>query len=268
MRFRLSLVVAEPSHAILPINYQYPLSAWIYKTINYGNHEFANFLHQKGFGTAGKAYKFFTFSHLMIPRKGMMIAGDRIILKTNQLSLEVGFLAPEVMQHFISGLFNNQMFRLGDKKSVVSFKVEQVEAIPLPTFKPVMEYKCLSPVIISTKTTESRYAQYLAPDRTEYESLFVNNLENKARAAIHHGLIEAGKIEEIQPTFKLISAAHSKKITIKADTPNESQIRGFLYNFQLQTSQLWHKIGYLGGFGEKNSLGMGCVGEDTFKNMK
>lgn len=261
MRFRLSLVVTEQLQAILPINYQYPISAWIYKTINYGNHEFANFLHQKGFGTAGKAYKFFTFSHLMIPRKGMMITGDRIILKTKQLSLEVSFLAPEVMQHFISGLFSNQTFRLGDKKSVVSFRVEQVEAIPMPEFKPVMEYKCLSPVIISTKTAESRYAQYLAPGRAEYESLFVNNLENKVRVAIHHGLIEPGKQNDIHPTFKLIGEAHSKNITIKADTPNESQIRGYLYNFQMQAPQLWHRIGYLGGFGEKNSLGMGCVGE-------
>lgn len=49
------------SNAVIPINYQYPLSAAIYKILQKGDSEYAQFLHEEGYG---KGYKFFTFSDL------------------------------------------------------------------------------------------------------------------------------------------------------------------------------------------------------------
>ena len=47
MRFKLTL---ENQHKrLLPLNYQHGLSAWIYKTLNYGNEKFADWLHREGY---------------------------------------------------------------------------------------------------------------------------------------------------------------------------------------------------------------------------
>ena len=46
MRFKLAIKFEGKIPVILPVNYQYPLSAWIYKTIHNGNNEFAAWLHE------------------------------------------------------------------------------------------------------------------------------------------------------------------------------------------------------------------------------
>ena len=180
-------------------------------------------------------------------------------LRKSNIAIEISFLAPEAMRHFIGGLFSNQQVRIGDKKSAVAFKVAQVEALPMPEFKPIMHYSCMSPVVISSKDDTARYARYLSPTDTVYEELFLNNLHHKAISAISHGLVDRFSLDDMESHFRLRSEkAFSKLITIKAGTMAESKIRGYLYDFELKAPLLWHHIGYLSGFGEKNSLGMGC----------
>jgi len=268
MRFKLSLNVADAPNCLLPVNYQYPLSAWIYKTIHEGDHAFARFLHETGFRTGGAAYKFFTFSRLQFPHRGFVMQGDRMKLLTDKAELEVSFLAPEAMQHFVSGLFSKQHFRIGDKQSAVNFRVEKVEAVPLPDFKPAMIYRTLSPVLVSYKTDEERNAHYFKPDESEYSNLFLNNLKQKSVSAISHGLIQSFAPGDGEPSFKLSDGKQrSNLLKIKADTPAETRIRGFMYSFELTAPLLFHKIGYLGGFGEKNSLGLGCVAAINKKDL-
>lgn len=47
MRFRITLA-SERINILIPISYQYPLSAVIYKILNNAAAEFAEFLHEKG----------------------------------------------------------------------------------------------------------------------------------------------------------------------------------------------------------------------------
>ncbi|MCK9450363.1 MAG: CRISPR-associated endoribonuclease Cas6 [Bacteroidales bacterium] len=269
MRFKLSLYVADAPNCLLPVNYQYPLSAWIYKTIHEGDHAFARFLHETGFKIGGAAYKFFTFSRLLFPHHGFVMQGDRMKLLTDRAELVVSFLAPEAMQHFVSGLFSLQHFRIGDKKSAVSFRVEKVEALPLPLFKSTMMYRTLSPLLVSYKTEDQRNAHYFDPHESEYNSIFLNNLRQKAASAIGHGLIQNFAPGDGKLSFKPSdSKPKSNLLIIKADTPAETRIRGFMYSFELTAPPLLHKIGFLGGFGEKNSLGLGCVSIIKNENNK
>ncbi len=53
---------------MLPLNYQYPLSAWIYKVLARGDRGFAEFLHEQGYKMENqKTFKLFTFSNLRFP---------------------------------------------------------------------------------------------------------------------------------------------------------------------------------------------------------
>ncbi|MFW5820877.1 MAG: CRISPR-associated endoribonuclease Cas6, partial [Bacteroidota bacterium] len=69
MRFKITLRTDKSKgEVILPINYQYELSSFIYHTIHAGNHEFGNWLHKEGFITENKNFKLFTFSRFQIPK--------------------------------------------------------------------------------------------------------------------------------------------------------------------------------------------------------
>ncbi len=65
MRFKLFLA-SQTAGAIIPINYQYPLSAAIYRILAKVDADYATFLHEKGYvvGEGLKHFKLFTFSDL------------------------------------------------------------------------------------------------------------------------------------------------------------------------------------------------------------
>lgn len=77
MRFNLNLSLTDRNRSVLPVNYQYELSSWIYKVINQSDPVFAKWLHDRGFSNDNKQFRLFTFSNLMVPQ--YEIAGDRLI---------------------------------------------------------------------------------------------------------------------------------------------------------------------------------------------
>lgn len=260
MRLRLELELTQANQRALPLNYQYAFSAWIYKVIQEGNHDFAGFLHSKGFGKGNKVYKFFTFSMLQFEKGDYHIIDDRLLIKGNHVRIELSFLIPDAIQHFITGLFRNQHFAIGDQKSRAAFWVKSVEVKPLPYLGDVMTLTTLSPIIVSQDVSGSRNAQYLEPKHSEFERIFFDNLFRKYTAAIDAGFIENGNYTQ-QHDFRLevLSEPKKKGITIKPGTSMQTKIIGYMFDFRLTAAPDLIKLGYLAGFGEKNSLGMGCV---------
>jgi CRISPR-associated endoribonuclease Cas6 len=87
MRFKLNL--QSKKQAALPFNYQYPLSAAIYKIIQSADAEFAAFLHNTGYGEGYKSFKLFTFSDIKTP---FIKNGDRMQLQTGEAELIIAFI--------------------------------------------------------------------------------------------------------------------------------------------------------------------------------
>lgn len=64
MRFKLTLN-RTTKQRMLPMDYQYYISAWIYKVLKNADKDFARFLHDQGYGQSEtKLYKLFCFSRL------------------------------------------------------------------------------------------------------------------------------------------------------------------------------------------------------------
>src|SRR3954464_8542011 len=100
MRFKLALF-AEQKNALLTFNYQYPLSAAIYKIIQRADEDFAYFLHNHGYTTGNKHFKLFTFSDIQTPFEKR---GDRMLLLSGYAELTVCFYMPQAAENFIKGL--------------------------------------------------------------------------------------------------------------------------------------------------------------------
>ena len=265
MRFRLTL--ENTDKGLLPMNYQYELSAWIYKTLNYGNSEFADWLHREGYTNDYKQFKLFTFSSLMVPK--FQINGDRMQIESREAGLIVSFYPIDSLEYFVSGLFSNQKFTVADKRSGASFTVKTVEKLPEPEFSNEMEFNALSPILVSYKHSEKqKYATYINPGDEQYGDLLIRNLAAKYRAFYacetvtnaddetgHSGQVDT---ENMDYDFEPLGKPKSRLITIKSGTKQESKLRGYLYRFRIKAPAELIRLGYYAGFGEKNSLGFGC----------
>jgi CRISPR-associated endoribonuclease Cas6 len=253
MRFQLNLKV--DSHVFgnrLPINYQYELSAWIYRIIAQGDRDYAEWLHQNGFSDKHRNFRLFVFSNLYSPN--IKFENDLLIFQSYKASFFLSLLPEKSTEAFIKGIFKEQDFSLGDRISKVHFTVQQVELIPAPDFAVHSVFKTLSPVVVSVGQENSPHARYISPDEEGYGQLIINNLKEKYRLYYQNELTGDPNFR-----FELLSPARSKLIRIKAATKEQTQVRGFAFTFRLEADRELLKVMYEAGMGEKNAQGFGCV---------
>jgi CRISPR-associated endoribonuclease Cas6 len=260
MRFKITLqTYGIKDQSTIPLSYQYELSSWIYNLINTADPLFSNWLHSKGYMINGKSFKLFTFSHIQIPGKQFKIHEDRLIIQTKEVAIYVSFLLDTSAVPFISGLFSNKLLCLGDQLSRSEFNVSSIECLSDPVFHNSMSFHTISPIVINQY--DNKHGKYLSPEDPGYESLFFQNLVKKYCAVTvfesENADPEANNASVITK-FELLSKPKSKLVKIKAGTINETNVRGFMFDFKLTCPASLMRTGYHAGFGEKNSMGFGC----------
>lgn len=242
---------------LIPINYQYHLSSFVYRTIEASDSEYSKWLHEKGFESGKKKFKLFTFSSLRIPK--YRLNGSTMEIQSDKMDLIVSMLSDKTIEHFIIGMFENQRMKIYDNVTEAEFYITTVESLPLPEFKECMRFKTLSPIIISKriehKGKESEY--YMNPDDEDYFEYLKRNIKEKY---IAYCLQSNTKINDYKlENFKLLNKYRSKLITIKEGMEDETQVRAYNYNFEISGDPEFLKFAYTTGFGKMNSLGFGCV---------
>lgn len=256
VRFLITLNTCHP-HRYIPVNYAYPLSAALYKIIAKGDAEYASFLHETGYG---KGFKLFTFSQISCPFK---IENDRMRLLGNELSFQAAFHLPQAMESFVKGLFRSEQIDIADKKSRTGFTVKSVESLPDPLagYKAheiiSVQLKPLSPVVAGLQN-EKRHYDFLSPGDARFTGSLVYNWRNKI-STCYDAAIGSGALLMIE-TIPVKDPFKSRLITIKADTPEETKIRGWM-NFGVKVTGERRFVELLlnVGVGVYNSQGMGCV---------
>lgn len=260
MKFKITLNAISGN--ILPINYQYPLSAALYRIIEKGDAEYSQFLHEKGYG---KGFKLFTFSQLNVLFKIESISKyrkDRMRLLNNEASFQVAFHLPEAMESFVKGLFQSEQIDIADKKSKMSFSVKSVESLPNPLQEHKendivnVQLKPLSPVVVGLPNEKGNY-DFLDPEDERFtESLLYNWRTKIATCLDEQTAITALLMMEV---LSMKTPFKSRLITIKSDTEKETRIRGWM-NFGLQVTGEKRFVELLlnSGVGVYNAQGMGC----------
>jgi len=262
---------------MIPLNYQYPLSAWIYKTFNQGDPEFAEWLHRQGYTDGKHQYKLFTFSWLDIPKVKMTKNKDALVIQSPDVFLTFSLPMETATETFIKGLFSNQVCSIGDRQHKAEFEVSSVEKLPEPELGNQATFSCLSPICISQPQNKNgkMIPRYLSPEDEGYAELFFNNLIYRFQIANHYES-EKGTQENLYDyangsaseeekhvntdfDFQLLSNPKSKLVTVKQGTSQETKIRGYQFDFNIRAPEPLLKFGYDAGFGEKGSLGFGCA---------
>jgi len=260
MRFKIIFRPTEPDQ-LLPLNYKYPVSSWIYKILANSDKEFTAILHENGYKLEnGKQFKFFTFSDFNVPKGKWKIAGDRMKIWSDEISLIVSFLLPEQSQNFVAGLFHEQEAVIGDKISQLHLSVQNITALNTDFEKQeVYTLQSQSPIFMQKKGDRHRSPNYISPSDPEYPSLFFGNLIDKYRCNCLNQGIEPKEFDESEIKLNSLTASpRPVKQIIKAFQKEETHLRAYKFNFELKAPKELVEIGLQAGFGASNSQGFGC----------
>jgi CRISPR-associated endoribonuclease Cas6 len=249
MRFTIQLSVDESLNPVLPINYQYELASWIYKTIAAGDEQYASWLHGNGFSLGSRNFKLFCFSHLNVPKR--KVTGDRLHILSPTVSFKLSFLPERSTEEFIKGVFQNQTLILGDRLSKVQLRVESIALEPARELTSWGVFHTLSPVVVAAARLD-RTKEYLTPTDCRYGAMLIGNLKQKYKTYYGHD-----HADTVTPAFELLGQAKQKGIMIKQSDLNPIKVIGYQYTFRLSADAALLKMGYDTGFGEDNSMGFG-----------
>jgi CRISPR-associated endoribonuclease Cas6 len=255
MRFKITLNIDKRECGDkLPFNYQYECSAVIYKILSKSDSKFSDWLHDNGFLANKKQFKLFTFSRLFIPR--FRIEDHMLKIVSDTIEWYISFVPEISTREFIQGIFKEQEFELGNRQARIRCRVQSIERIPPPIFKENMMFETLSPMCLTLKR-ENGTDEYVAPTHPMARELILQNLLDKYKAFTGNDFPE----KNVAFDFEVTGKPRSSLITIKADTPQESKIRGFSCQFTMTAPEEIMQIAYDGGIGGKNSLGFGMIRE-------
>jgi CRISPR-associated endoribonuclease Cas6 len=95
---RLQLTLQHPPNQVLPVNYQYLISSWIYRTLGNADAAFAQQLHEQGYDFGGKKYKLFTFSNLRPKWFDLDKRNATFTLAKSPTTLELSFHVDEAVE--------------------------------------------------------------------------------------------------------------------------------------------------------------------------
>ena len=246
--------------AYLPFNYQYPLSAAIYKIIQSADHEFAAFLHDKGYGKEGKSFKLFTFSDIKTP---FLKSGDRMLLRSGDAEVIICFYVPQAAENFLKGLFLNQHIQIADAKSKTTFLVVQVERLPEGALNGhAIVLQPLSPLVVGKKNSRGHY-DYRSPEDADFTDCLLHNWLEKYKTIYNADELELEALKQnVHIAVRMFPHPPQQRlITIKGGAEAETKIRGYTkFRLEMTAPKEMMELALGAGLGLYNAQGMGCVG--------
>lgn len=131
----------------------------IYRFLAESNPEYADFLHDEGYNISEKRFKLFTFSQLMAEHRH--VTGDQIHFRST-LTWFVSSPVEQFLSHFADTLLSEGILSLGAHQ----LKIRDVTIPRIPRFHAEMEFRCLSPIVMSTVHINNgqRHMHYCLPD--------------------------------------------------------------------------------------------------------
>lgn len=270
---RLFLKLRAKTSDNISFNYNYSLSAAIYKLLNFGSAEFSTFLHDIGYESNNKYYKFFTFA---LQLEKTTFNKKYLVLDSPNANLYISSpLVDDFIKNFVIGTFEKQTIEIYAEGIKTKFNIITTEILPEPIYSDEMYFKMITPMVLSTQVNYndklSTYYFRVDDDLKKLNKIFNQNLINKYEA-IHNKKYEGKGTELTWDYDYLVKAAKSnkkltKKVSIMKDYESPIEVVGMFCPFSLKGDIKLIKVGYESGFGSQNSMGFGLVYVDNKKHF-
>ena len=248
MRIKITCDIGEG--ICLPINYNHFLTCVIYQFLKGSDSEYADFLHQDGYESENRRFKLFTFSQLMAKRR--QIRGDMIEFRS-PVTWFVSSSQKPFLENFAATLVQIGILQVERHR----LRVQDVEVLPQPRFRPKMTFRCLSPITMSTTRQRDNQSvtHFCLPDDPQFSELVGQNLSRKYEAIYQ----EPPQDSSFAMIFdKGYMAKKNGAVTRLVDYKGV-KIRGVVSPFHVIGAPDLIRVGYECGFGDKNGAGFGMV---------
>ena len=261
MRIQFSL--SAQKGAIIPINYQSEISGWVFATLAKAGSELSGWVQQRGHDLASRNYKMFTFSPLAIYPYEMDQVKQEFKLLGNQVKLSISFYIDPIFEQQIVHLFRQSPLQLGSLEGKPAvFEIKHWQVMPKVQFKDTMQFKGMAPLSITSVLEEiPPGGQYPLPDSEGYDVSLFHHVVRRFKAAKQNKSLATLKL--LDPSFpmeyRLLGQARSRLIHLKPNPDGLTQLRGFVYEFEISLPPALMEFAFLSGFGEYGHLGFGYV---------
>ena len=232
----------------LPLDHQHAVASLIYSALDSGSTEFAAKLHDVGFQSGGRTFKFFTFSRVLTHKA--FRNGDQLVLEDPNIELQVSSPVNEFIEHLVAGLSRQEKLQIANGR----FRLTHSELIPPPRFAERMSFRALSPITESVR---------VAPDHPTFLSLADNwsevmqrNLRRKYEALHGHSPEDQRLVWTWDKDYIDNADRRRKRLSVLRDI-HGIKVRGWLAPFVAEGSRELIELGYEAGFGARNSMGFG-----------
>lgn len=251
----LEITFENVGTSVIPIDYQYYLSSWLYKVLSKGDEGYAKFLHDTGYktNTNNKVFKLFSFSNLYLT--DFKIENNAFVIKGNKIIFNTRFCVENALESFIKGLFTGESLQIKNGfNSMAQFPVVRVESKNIPSVSTTTKIKLLSPMVVAHKQKNGNDL-YLSPKDGDFEQYFFTNLLDKYIAAGNNLKPEwATTIQKV--TLLKPEKMRSKLIKVGGEG-SQTKVKGYLCELKITAPTELIEIGLLAGFGKENAMGFG-----------
>lgn len=250
MRVKLTFLASKRG-TTLPLNYNHAVAGLIYRTIGNASEEFAAALHDEGFEADRRRFKLFTFSRLFA-RRGR-VAGDRLMLESPEVTLQVSSPVGEFIEHFVSGLFQSERLHIAGSELTLA----EAETLAPPGFTGRMSFRALSPVTESVRDEQNR-VRYLSLE-DDWSGVIERNLARKYEALYGRAPVYDRLHWEWDKVYIAEATRRNRRPSVLIELSEGTKVRGWLAPFTIEGSKELIELGYETGFGSRNSMGFGMA---------
>jgi CRISPR-associated endoribonuclease Cas6 len=250
MRVKLTFL-ASKRNATLPLNYNHAVAGLIYRTIGNASEEFATALHDEGYEADRRRFKLFTFSRLFAGRS--RVVGDRLMLESPEVTLQVSSPVGDFIEHFVSGLFQSEQFHIAGAE----FALAEAETIAPPEYNERMSLRALSPITESVRDEQNR-VRYLGLE-DDWSEIIKRNLVRKYIALHGREPLDNRLHWEWDKVYIAEATKRNRRPSVLIEVSEGIKVRGWLVPFTVEGSKELIELGYEAGFGKSNAMGFGMV---------
>lgn len=254
MRFKLKLEFKGEPPFVMPVSYQFDLSECIDKIIHFGSDKFSKWLETNGYLDEQKRFNFFNFSNLRLWDSTQ--EGDRLSAINPDAEILISLFTADSAKPLFIELFKDKELRFGDKNNKVSLIVKDVEEVPDPEFDNSVDFKVISPLIITDGESNNK-VKYLSPEDKNFEKQFFKHLLSKYAEYVKMGLASPLNSDFSKLKFVCKSKPVSRITSVRINNSKQTSIKGYLFYFNIYAPTELINLGYKTGFGENNNMGFG-----------
>lgn len=253
MRFKFVLTLRPALHGnVIPISYQYELSACVNHLLTSDSEAFAAWLGANGLTPQDNLQRrVYAVSNLYVPR--ICVNGDRLQINVPRVQFWMSFMPTVDTEQYVRRCFADRQVVLGDRVSRVAFDVTDISVVSSVDYSEVMEYTTMSPIVVVGMRPNHRL-EYLKPDNPVFAQFMYDELVE--RYEILHKRPYTGSTDF---KMELLAPPKRKSVSIRRFTPQELSVVGYMMRLRLTMSPELQQLAYETGLGDKTNIGFGYI---------